>query len=114
MIGFGSRVIVWVLPPPSSSLYWGPIKGYIYNHIIIIIQLLLSGGNIQVIVIIIGLLTEKLEVQKSGRPCFLQVLIPAMCAGGSHKGGVRDPRDIYIYIEGSSKGSAGPIVRHQP
>ena len=29
----------WVLPPPSNSLYWGPIKGYIITSI----QLSITG-----------------------------------------------------------------------
>ena len=39
----------WVLPPPPPVTVYirGPIKGYIYNHIVIIIQVLLSGGSTQ-------------------------------------------------------------------
>ena len=33
--------------PPVTVYIRGPIKGYIYNHIMIIIQLLLSGGSTQ-------------------------------------------------------------------
>ena len=38
---------LWVLPPPSNSLYLGVLLRATYNHIIIVIQLLLRGGSTQ-------------------------------------------------------------------
>ena len=37
-----THFIAWVLPPPIQSLYQG---SYIFNYIILIIQLLMSGGS---------------------------------------------------------------------
>ena len=43
-VGLNVEGLSWVLPPPVIVYIRGPIKGY--NHIIIIIQLLLRGGAV--------------------------------------------------------------------
>ena len=71
-----------MLPHPVTVYVRGPIKGYtaIYNHIIIIIQLLLRGGSTQCLGFAVG-------------SAFLQESF-----GGTFRKGSLAPSYMYIYV----------------